>query len=242
MSRASALASTTSEAVHHRLRHEILRGSLEGGARVTVAELRRRYGFGLTPIREALVRLAAEGLIVAEPNRSVQIRDISLEELNDLMLARQVLEADLLPRSIAAGDELWENRVVSTLHLLSRTHLPASGEDPDYSLWEDRHRAFHLALVSACGSSWLLHFWGTLVDHSERYRKLRFSTGKQSLLDPDVVQDEHNRIADAAIRRDVEETCSLMKTHLERTRQAAEKILVEEGYGRRSAKAQPETA
>lgn len=226
MSKENASGSTTSEAIYNRLRYEILRGSLEGGARLTVADLRTKYGFGLTPTREALVRLAAEGLIVADPNRSVHIRDVSLEELNDLMTARQVLEADLLPRSIAAGDEMWENKVVSTQHLLSRTSLPVNGEDPAYSLWEDRHRAFHFALVSACGSTWLLQFWDTLVDHSERYRKLRFQASKEIILDPKIVQDEHDRIVAAVLKRDSKEACLLMKQHLERTRFFAEKILL----------------
>ncbi len=79
------------------------------------------------------------------------------------------------------GDATWEARIVAAMHLLARTPLPKSASDrKSAELWEVRHRNFHYALVSACGSSWRLRFWGTLTDHSERYRKLRLLRRKRN--------------------------------------------------------------
>lgn len=231
MTMQQSLAATTSDEIYLLLRHEILRGALQGGTKLTASELRDRYGFGLTPIREALLRLSAEGLTVSERNRGVRIRDVSRAELGDLTLARKAIEMDILPRSIALGDETWEAGVVSSLHLLMRTPLPGPNDDQAYSKWEDRHRAFHHSLVAACGSDWLLHFWNVLADHSERFRKLRFQKSAGNLLYPPNVNEAHERIAQAALERDAVKACALMDDHLEQTRRSADMTLAALGYG-----------
>ena len=221
----STLEPNTAETAYHVLRQEILRGNMESGARLTVAQLNKRFGLGMTPTREALMRLAAEGLIASEPNRGVRVLDVSRDELGDLMYARREIEMILLRRAIELGDEPWEAEIVSTLHLLSRTPLPMHDDKEAIILWEDRHRAFHQALVSACGSPWMMKIWKMLVDHSERYRHVRLARSNDPFSDIRDVAREHEIIANTVIERDTERACALMTEHLTRTELAVDALL-----------------
>jgi DNA-binding GntR family transcriptional regulator len=78
--------------------------------------------------------------------------------------------------------------------------------------WIAAHDAYHYALVSACGSPRLLQLRQQLYDQSERYRKLEATIGKDR--NPD---DEHKRLADAVIERDVPLATRLLKSHIELT-------------------------
>jgi DNA-binding GntR family transcriptional regulator len=212
------------------LRNEILSGPLLPGERLRAADLRKRYGLGLTPIREALTRLASEGLVVIEAHRGARVQDASLQDLSDLMRARREIEALCLGHAIARGDAGWEAEILRTLHLLTRAELPASPADRAAAeAWEARHRAFHEALVAACGSGWLLHFWHELADHSERYRKMRLLNFRTLAADVRDVNAEHRAIADAVLARDAKTAVRLMSDHLDRTEEAVARLLQDRG-------------
>ena len=209
------------------LRDEILHGDLTPGERLPAAELRMRYRLGLTPIREAIMRLASEGLVENQANRGARVRAVSLAEFRDLMETRRAIERLCLTRAMERGDADWEAECLRALHVLSRAPLPRSQDDRDTAVrWERLHREFHRALVSACGSHWHLHFWDVLVDHSARYRKLRLLTHYGS--DPAKGRDisaEHEEITAAVIGREVGRACDLMDRHLARTIDAVEPLL-----------------
>ena len=229
MTDASAGRSNT-ERAYHRLRQEILHGDLMPGDRLTAADLQDRFALGLTPIREALMRLSAEGLVDAETHRGARVTDVSPETLADLMATRRAMERLCLAAAIEKGDAAWEADIVAAMHLLSRTPLPAGPEDREAAaVWEAPHRRFHLALVSACGSEWLLRFWTTLADHSERFRKLRLLHRHAKEAEVRDVNAEHRAIMAAVLDRDVAAATSLMDRHLEATEQSVARLL-DAGY------------
>ena len=208
------------------MRSEILSGPLQPGERLLPADLRGRYGLGLTPIREALTRLASEGLVEVEVHRGARVRDVTLGEFTDLMRTRRDIEALCLRSSIEHGDADWEAEILRALHVLTRARLPDTPDDRETAeAWERCHRAFHRALVSACGSGWLLRFWNELADHSERYRKIRLLNYKSRAADVRDVNAEHRALAEAAIGREAESAVTLMNAHLARTEAAVARLL-----------------
>lgn len=212
------------ERAYQRLRAEILRGDLAPGERLRAADLEERFGLGLTPIREALVRLDTEGLVLTESNRGARVRPTSAAEFADLMKTRREIERLCLTESIRLGDSKWEAEAIASLHVLTRTALPDFANPRAMaSEWESQHRRFHTALVSACGSEWLLRFWNQLVDHSERYRKIRL----HGPLNERNVQGEHQAILDAVLKRDVATAIELMDQHLRDTESAVLSAMVE---------------
>ncbi len=206
------------ERAYERLRAEILHGELMPGERLRVAELQDRFGLGLTPIREALMRLTTEGMVMTESHRGSRVTEASHAELADLMATRRAIERLCLVQSIELGDTAWEAEIVSAMHVLSRTPLPDSNDDRAAAAqWEVQHRRFHLALISACGSAWLTRFWTTLADHSERYRKIRLLHHRDAEALVRDVNAEHRAIMEAAIARDVDGAVALMDEHLRAT-------------------------
>ncbi len=217
---------SNTERAYLRLRREILHGDLMPGDRLTAADLQDRFALGLTPIREALMRLSAEGLVDAETHRGARVADVSRAALADLMATRRAIERLCLTASIANGDAAWEADVVASMHLLSRTPLPAGPDDPESAAaWEAQHRRFHFALVGACGSEWLLRFWSTLADHSERFRKLRLLNRHAEEAEVRDVNAEHRAIMAAVLDRDVDRATALMDRHLLATEQSVARLL-----------------
>ncbi len=215
-----------SERAYRVLRREILHGDVMPGERLRAADLQDRYDLGLTPIREALMRLTSESLVEGEANRGSRARDVSIGELRDLMATRREIERMCLAASIANGDAQWEAEIVASLHLLTRGALPASDADRETAAqWEALHRRFHTALIAACGSPWQLRFWNMLADHSERYRKVRLLHHREKTAEVRDAHAEHAAIADAVLKRDAERAIALMDAHLTATENSVARLL-----------------
>ena len=223
---AAANARTLANQALDLLRKDILSGTLAPGLRLRTKELQVRYGLGLSPLRESLQRLSAEGMVVNDAQRGFAVAAVTVAELHDLTVARTALESTMLPMAINLGRADWEGDIVAAFHRLSRTPLP---NDPaaiaDASLWELRHRSFHHALVAGCGSPWLLRLHGQLVDQSERYRKIRILHHQESQAQVRDVNAEHQAVMEAVLRRDAEQAVVLMTKHLVATSDAIARLM-----------------
>jgi GntR family carbon starvation induced transcriptional regulator len=222
----AANARTLANQAQELLRRDILSGSLAPGQRLRTKDLQTRYGLGLSPLRESLQRLSAEGMVVNDAQRGFAVAPVSVAELRDLTVARTALESTMLPMAMQLGSADWEGDIVAAFHRLSRTPLP---HDPaamaDASLWELRHRSFHHALVAGCGSPWLLRLHGQLVDQSERYRKIRILHHLESQAQVRDVNAEHQAVMEAVLRRDAAQAVALMTQHLVATSDATARLM-----------------
>ncbi|MEO8859573.1 MAG: GntR family transcriptional regulator, partial [Burkholderiaceae bacterium] len=115
---------TLAERAWRLLRDDILNGKLAPDTRLRINLLQQTYGIGLSPLREALLRLLSEGLVIAEGQRGFAVAPVSLEELYDLSRARTSLDIGALTQAMAQGGPDWEAQVIAANHLLSRTPLP----------------------------------------------------------------------------------------------------------------------
>ena len=200
--------------VYDRMREDVLSGRLAPDAKLRIDMLRTRYSVGSTPLREALTRLAGDGLITHEDQKGFRVAAVSRAEMRELVLTRCWLEEIALREAIARGDESWEERVVLAHHRLSRTPRSAKADQfaPNDD-WEHRHRAFHLTLISACGSRWLLQYCTQLHDQADRYRRIAVVA---SYPQRDELA-EHTRIKDAALARDTAAATQMLQAHFQRT-------------------------
>lgn len=215
---AEAPEKTLSERAFRLLREDVLNARLKPGAKLRAAELQTRYQIGLSPLREALLRLASEGLVEADGQRGFAVASVSLAELKDLTEARICLETALMREAITKGDADWEAAIVAAFHALSRTPVPTSTSDDEaVTLWERRHRQFHRALVAGCNSIWLLKLHTQLVEHSERYRRVRLFHSSTPLFLERRINDEHQELMDALISRNADRAGELVRRHLQYT-------------------------
>ena len=198
---------------YDRIRKDLMSGAYGPGQRLPIAALCEKYGTGLSVAREALTRLAEQGLLRAERNRGFATIPLSVEELEDLMLARVQIEEACLRRSMVRGDTRWEASVVAAHHALSKAPVVDPAADPDgFAEWTEAHAAFHAALCAASASPRLLELRQSLFDTAEVYRAwLRPPGGLRDRA------DEHREIMDAVLVRDSAKACALMTVHITRT-------------------------
>lgn len=208
-------ARTLGEVAYRRLRADIVMARLEPGKPLRFDALKAQYGLGVSPLREALSRLVEDKLVTAIGQRGFRVAPISPDEAREVTKLRQKLEVDALRLSIANGDERWEAELVSAFHRLSKTPEPRA-VDGAAEEWERRHRAFHGALIGACGSPWLLKFASMLTDQLERYRYLRVLRTPPKAWVRDL-QREHRELLEAALARDADRACDLLVSHLAQT-------------------------
>ncbi|MFC6937193.1 GntR family transcriptional regulator [Actinomadura yumaensis] len=113
--------STRAREVYARLRADIFGGRLAPGRRLKFGELRERYAASAGAIREALVALTSEGLVVSRPHQGFHVVPLSHRDLAELVEARLVVETRALWLSVRDGDTAWEAGVVAAFHVLERT-------------------------------------------------------------------------------------------------------------------------
>ena len=196
------------------MKKSIICCELAPGEKLKVAELSKSYGLSSSPIREALNRLAQEGIVEANENKGFRVTELSMEDFREITRLRCLLESEALADAIAHGDDAWEANVLGAFHRLGliekKLGKVAVVLDDD---WAQRHKAYHFALFSACPSPLLLRMIDSLFDRAERYRRFsalhRTSERRKG--------DEHKQLMDAALARDSEKAVDLLKRHINGT-------------------------
>ncbi len=200
--------------IYGRVRADVLAGVLEPGQKLKIDELRQIYGSGSSPIREALSLLTSDGLVERVDQRGFRVSFVSAEGFEELLVTRCWLEERALSESIERGGKDWEERVVLAEYHLSRTERSTSRNAFIANQeWEGRHKAFHMALISACGSSLLLNFCDQLYDQNVRYRHV---AGKVAYPKRNIAK-EHRAIMHAALDRDIEAAVTSLLDHYRST-------------------------
>ena len=215
MQKAADHAPILSEQAFALLRSDILRGRFEASEKLKLETLQQLYGLSSSPLREALNRLAQEGLVRADGGRGFRVAAMSLADLDDITHMRLLVDVPALADSIAHGDDAWEAAVVAAFHLLERLESRL-GDGPVVldDEWTRVHRDFHMALLSACPSERQKQASASLFDQAERYR--RYSARHRQVRRRKSA--EHRRLMDAALRRDADTACALLAEHIESTR------------------------
>lgn len=205
-------ASTIAEAVHARIRADILSGALEPGMKLKLDALHERYDVSVNTLRETLSRLAADGLVEAEGQRGFNVIAVSLADLVDITKMRRMLECEAARLSIEHADLEWESRLVAAYHKLSTIEEKVEAEPSAYAAPLERYnREFHAALISGCRSRWLLHFHSMMYDQSLRYRMLAFRVKD---FPREQSRREHRAILDAALSRNAELLVRTLGEHI----------------------------
>jgi DNA-binding GntR family transcriptional regulator len=190
------------------LRSDILHCRLKPNQRLLFRDLRAAYGSGMSPLREALMRLASEGLVVLEDHKGFRVAPASRSELTDIAETRCELEALAVRLAIERGDDAWRRAIEARFASLAET--PTYNADGRLAPeWELRHDAFHRALYEACGLRWLASFCQVLAERAFRYRHLLLEA-------VDRTRDhrhEHEQIKDAVLRADAPLAIALLERH-----------------------------
>lgn len=206
--------------IAHCLRQDILAGARRPGERVLLEALKQSFGVSLSPIREGLSQLVADGLLVPSGQRGYRVAPVSIAEFEDIKARRIELECLALTESIRRGGEDWEVALMTAFQRLKNFEAKRWLAD-ELGAWEERHAVFHRTLIGACGSPILMRFCEQLHGMADRYRRLLMNTHEP---DRDVTQ-EHQALYDAALARDAERASAVLRQHIERTGQTVLRMM-----------------
>lgn len=210
----SASGTTHASAVYDRLRSDILQGHFSADQKLKIEELSSFYKTGASPLREALNRLSAEGLVSRSDQRGFNVAPLRWEELDTLTETRCFIEGRALEESITNRSEEWEEKLVLLIHKLSKK--PRSSAPNMHSAnpeWEIIHKEFHKTLLENASSRWLREFSEILGTESYRYRQVAASKnfGKRDH------HAEHVAIFKAAISGNIDLAKNLLFEHYKKT-------------------------
>jgi len=194
--------STKSEVAYMSLREQLLDGRLAPGAVLDQEALARTLGLSTTPVREALRRLEAEGLIHQFAHRAVRVPELSRAELDDLYSIR--LQLDPWAAQLGAG------RADDALR--ARLKEMAAADESAFSPREQlvRNRRLHRLMYAASGNAVLCDLLDGLWDRCDRYRMVLVSDAETA----HAATTEHRRIVEAFNRRNVDRLGDLLTKHL----------------------------
>jgi len=195
--------------VASKLRKSIYDGSIfDGeygpGSRLNITDLAKRLNVSAIPIREALRRLEAEGLVEFQPNRGVVVRELSAAELRELFLVRLPLETLATTEAARLRSEKSLQGLDSILRKMDATRRN--------DVWRSLHERFHEELYSLSQLPRLTQMIVGLRGQMRPYARLYNE-------DPDQVkhvQKEHYDIVQALRRRDYDKIKSIIREHLSR--------------------------
>lgn len=196
------------ERITDQIRSRILSGELPGGMPLRQERIAEEFGVSRIPVREALSRLEAEGLVRREHHRGCVVSEVSLSDLEEALEIRSALEVRALRLAIP---RMTDGHFAEAGQVLE--HYAASSSPGE---WTERNVEFHLALYRAAGMPRLIGMIEVLMRGSARYVRVYVSTVR-GLAGP---HQEHHEILDACRRRDVARAVQLLEAHIEKTRTA----------------------
>jgi DNA-binding GntR family transcriptional regulator len=198
---------TAAAAIHAELREEIVSLGRRPGAAVVEKEIAAAYGVSRTPVREAILRLADEGLVEVFPQSGTFVARIPLSALPEAIVIRKALEETT---ARLAAERATPDRIAGIAAILKRQReVAAKG---DRQAFHAADEAFHAAVAEAAGHPRIWAFVQQVKVQVDRFRQLTLpQKGRMAL-----VIREHAAVAVAIRRRDPQAAAARMGAHLER--------------------------
>ena len=181
--------------IAEQIRAMIVRGALSPGVHLGQMELAEQFEASRVPVREALKLLAAEGLLIHDPNRGFFVATLSSEEASQLYRMRHLIEFELL------STVEWPTEAQIAEFGVMLDELEALLAKGDRAMWNVRHREFHLAIFNLSPQKILVREVLRLWTLTDRYRSLLPSP--QGRLGDRGAEDER-MLVDALAKRDRE--------------------------------------
>jgi DNA-binding GntR family transcriptional regulator len=192
------------------LRDEILDLTLPPGSPVDEATLADRFAMSRTPIREALVRLEGEGLVVTLPNRSTVVANIDFANLNAFFDALTLMYR-VTTRLAAEFHTDPDLQRIRAKQAVFATAVEAGDELAMIAC----NRDFHVAIAEAGRNGYYLQLFARLLDEGRRILRLYYYPSFESSL-PHPYVIEHEAIIAAVAARDIDLCDRLAKDHADR--------------------------
>ncbi|MFD5761667.1 GntR family transcriptional regulator [Streptomyces sp. NPDC127044] len=193
------------ERVADALRAALIAGELRAGEVYSAPTLAARFGVSATPVREAMLDLAKEGLVDTVPNKGFRVTAVSEKQLDEYTHIRSLIEIPTTVRLATTADPVS----LEALRPAAREIVTAAAAG-DLIAYVEADIRFHLGLLALAGNTHLVEVVGDLRKRSRLY-------GLHALVEAGRLQDsaeEHLELLDALVDRDPESVRRVMTRHL----------------------------
>lgn len=212
---------TIADRVFSLLKEAIVEGLIPAGGKISEPELAKAYGISRGPLREAIGRLEACGLVLRRPNVGARVVSLSSEQLLEIFHIREALEG--MAARLAAQN--MSDTEIADLRDLLEGHARQIAEDPEHSYFQrEGDLDFHYRIVQGSHNSRMIELLCNDLYHLVRLYRYQFGMpskrGRRAFV-------EHEHIVDAIERRDPELAELLMRAHVRASRENVERLLAE---------------
>jgi GntR family transcriptional regulator, rspAB operon transcriptional repressor len=209
---------TIAQQAYQFLRREIIDGRLPPRAPLSEQELSAQMGVSRTPVREALMKLADEGLVDIYPQFGSFVAPIKLSEVFDSQFVRESLECAAIERAV---ERLTDSQAAALQGMIDtqRRHQRA-GDRPAFFEADERMHAY---LMEVAGHP---SVWSTVENAKAQMDRVRHLSIRNPIKMPAVI-DEHSAIIDSVIRRDRAGAIDALRAHLRGLFRSVESLVEE---------------
>lgn len=205
------------------LREAIVEGDIPSGSKISEPELAKAYGISRGPLREAIGRLEACGLVVRRPNVGARVVEMSSRQLLEIFHVREALEG---MSARLAAQHMSTTEIADLRELLAR-HGSEIERDSGHAYFQrEGDLDFHYRIVQGSHNDRMVQLLCNDLYHVVRLYRYQFGMpskrGQQAFV-------EHGHIVDAIERRDPEMAELMMRAHIRASRQNVERLLKQDG-------------
>jgi DNA-binding GntR family transcriptional regulator len=187
------MAGSLADKAYKALKDDIITCSLSPGQQVVQTQLSEVYGFGATPIREALQRLEQEGFVEAIPRFGYVISSITLQDVREIYELRLILESSAARLAADRGSQKQLEKIRDASHF---SYVYRDTES--YSQFLSKNVDFHRSVAIAAGNERMVHLLTGLLQEMTRI----FHFGLDLRDSAEEMRDEHISLAEALLARD----------------------------------------
>jgi len=209
-------ATLSAENVTNQLRTLILNGSLGIGVQLKQEALAHQFGVSRIPVREALKRLEAEGLVTHAAHQGSVVASRSVDDLLETLDIRIGLESRALVLAIPHMTPAIFKRAEEILARYDASDMPRE--------WSELNLAFHLCLYRPCGKSRLL----SMIEHLVRSVDIHLRAHQSAAIGRKSSQKDHRMLLDACMSGNTERARKLLERHIGQTQQALQQTRQEQ--------------
>lgn len=202
---------TAHEYVLSALRASILEGELTGGTRLIQSDIANQLEVSVTPVREALRDLVAEGLVVFDPHRGALVRSLNMAEVRELYELRVALEPLMVRRTI---ERLTDEEIAKSHDLQIKIAATTN-----IATWVELNRKFHEVFARPDETSRLSTILANLRDSASSYVAMSLVVSPKRVAQSN---EEHSQLVSLYRKRDVNGAIALTLQHLQTTLETIE--------------------
>jgi DNA-binding GntR family transcriptional regulator len=196
------------EVSYRRLRSAIMSGAFAPGEHLRQEDVARRLRISRGPAREALNRLAAEGLVRLRPRRGYVVETLDIDEVEDIFELRMLLEERA---SVIATQKRTPQDIDALARILRELEALDMQDDADIARFSELNRLFHSRLFEISGRKHLCRLLSQLRDSVEHY--VRFSVSPQTRKSEPYIAGDHRRIFEAFREGDAAAAGAIAREH-----------------------------